>query len=95
MRGYLLRLRLLEGSPRISELGPGRYLRLRAPDGAERVVRVQDYAVIGGRATQARLERTRELDIVISREDALAGGRPVAIGWMVVGTAASAGERAA
>jgi hypothetical protein len=96
MRGYLLRLRLLEGSPRISELAPGRRLRLRAPDGTERVVRVQDYAVVGGRATQARLERTRELDIVISREDALAGGRPVTIGWMVVGSAAAgAGERAA
>jgi hypothetical protein len=95
MRGYLLRLRLLEGSPRISELAPGRRLRLRAPDGAERVVRVQDYAVVGGRATQARLERTRELDIVISREDALAGGRPIGIGWMVVGTAAGAEERAA
>jgi hypothetical protein len=97
MRGYLLRLRLLEGSPRISELGPGRRLRLRAPDGAERVVRVQDFAVVGGRATQARLERTRELDVIISREDALAGGRAVEIGWMVIGTAAGSGsaERAA
>jgi hypothetical protein len=94
-RGYLLRLRLLEGSPRIAELSPGRRLRLRAPDGAERVVQVLDYAVIGGRATQARLERTRELDVVISRADALAGGRAVAIGWLVVGTAAGAGERAA
>jgi hypothetical protein len=95
MRGYLLRLRLLEGSPRISELGPGRSLRLRAPDGAERVVRVLDFAVVGGRATQARLERTRELDVVISQEDARAGGRTVGIGWLVVGTATGAGERAA
>jgi len=95
LRGYLLRLRLLEGSPRVSELGPGRYLRLRAPDGEERVVRVRDYAVVGGKATQARLERTRELDVVISREDALAGGRPIRSGWVVVGTARSAGERAA
>lgn len=95
LRGYLLRLRLLEGSPRISELGPGRFLRLRAPDGTERAVRVQDFAVIGGRATQARMERTRELDVVISREDALAGGRAIGIGWVVVGTTRSAGERAA
>lgn len=95
LRGYLLRLRLLEGSPRVSELGPGRHLLLRAPDGTERGVRVLDYSVVGGKATQARLERTRELDIVISRGDALAGGRPIEIGWVVVGAARSAGERAA
>jgi hypothetical protein len=96
LRGYLLRLRLLEGAPRITDLRPGRFLRLRAPDGAERIVRVLDYAVTGGRASQTRLERARELDVIISREDALRGGRPVAIGWMVVGTAAAgANERAA
>lgn len=95
MRGYLLRLRLLEGSPKVSELRPGQQVVLRAPDGTERLVRVRDFSVTGGRATQARLERTRELDIVISREDALAGGRPVTIGWYVVGTAASAKGRAA
>jgi hypothetical protein len=59
------------------------------------VVRVLDFAVVGGRATQARLERTRELDVVISQEDARAGGRTVGIGWLVVGTATGAGERAA
>lgn len=93
--GYLLRLRLLEGSPRVSELGPGRHLRLRAPDGSERVIRVQEFSVVGGRVTQARLERTRELDIIVSREDVLAGGRPIEIGWVVVGAARSAGGRAA
>lgn len=95
LRGYLLRLRLLEGSPRVSELGPGRSIRLRAPDGTEREVRVMDFAVTGGRATQARMERTRELDLVISREDALAGGRAIEIGWMVVGSAHGSGRRAA
>lgn len=94
-RGYLLRLRLMEGSPSMAELKPGRLLRLRAPDGEERLVRIQDHAITGGRATQARLDRTRELDVIISRADALQGGRPVAIGWVVDGTASSTGERAA
>ncbi len=94
-RGVLLRLRLMEGVPALAELRPGRYLRLRAPDGEERWVRVLDFAIIGGRATQARLERTRELDVVISKADARQGGRPVEIGWLVVGAASRADERAA
>lgn len=95
MRGYLLRLRLMEGTPPVGALRPGRLLRLRAPDGLERLVRIVDYAISGGRVTQARLERTRELDVIISRADALRDGRPVETGWMVVGTAAGEGERAA
>jgi hypothetical protein len=94
-RGMLLRLRLMEGTPSIADLRPGRYLLLRSPDGVERWVRVLDFAIVGGRATQARLERTRELDIVISQADAHRDGRPIEIGWQVVATAASAGERAA
>lgn len=95
MRGYLLRLRLMEGSPSMSELKKGRFIVLRAPDGEERTVRIQDHAITGGRATQARLERTRELDVIISDEDALQGGRPVAIGWYVVRTASDRNGRAA
>jgi hypothetical protein len=95
LRGYLLRLRLLDGAPNLKELRPGRYLRLRAPDGSERLAKILDYAITGGHPTQARLERTRELDVVIAREDAVRGGRPVAIGWMVVGVATGGGERAA
>ncbi|HEX6938120.1 MAG TPA: hypothetical protein VF158_01815 [Longimicrobiales bacterium] len=94
-RGMLLRLRLMEGLPSIAELGPGRYLRLRAPDGAERWVQVLDFAIVGGRPTQARLERTRELDVVVPMADAHRDGRTIEIGWQVVGTAARAGERAA
>ena len=94
-RGFLLRLRLLEGRPSLGELRPGRFLRLQAPDGEERWVKVLDFAVTGGRPTQTRLERTRELDVVISTADATRGGRPIRIGWMVLGASATAGERAA
>lgn len=95
MRGYLLRLRLMEGSPSMTELRPGGHLLLRAPDGEEREVRIQDHAITGGRATQARLDRTRELDVIISHADALRGGRPITIGWSVVGVSAGQGKRAA
>lgn len=95
LRGWLLRLRLLEGAPALSELRPGHFLRLRAPDGEVRDVRIIDYSITGGRATQARLERTRELDVVISKADARRGGRPIEIGWMVVGASPDASERVA
>lgn len=94
-RGYLLRLRLLAGAPRISDFRPGREIVLRAPDGAERAVTVMDLAVTGGKPSQARLDRLRELDIVISLEDALADDQPVKIGWFVVGTGVGRGKRAA
>ena len=90
-RGVLLRLRLVEGSPSLRELGPGRRLLLRSPSGEEREVRVLDFSVTGGRATQSRLERMRELDVIVASEDAWSGGRPVRIGWSVVGTAAERG----
>ncbi|HEX7051118.1 MAG TPA: hypothetical protein VF188_13000 [Longimicrobiales bacterium] len=95
LRGVLLRLRLLDGAPSMADLRPGRMLRLRAPDGEERWVRIQSIAVTGGRATQARLDRTRELDVVISKADAQRDGRRVGIGWLAVGAAAASDERAA
>jgi hypothetical protein len=95
LRGYLLRLRLLEGEPDIRALAPGARLRLVAPDGEDRVVQIIDRSVTGGRATQRRLERTRELDVVISEADATRGGRTVGIGWEAMGPVSTGGERAA
>lgn len=85
LRGCLLRLRLLEGSPKVGDLEPGKEIRLRAPDGAERTVRIKALSVTGGAVTQERFEWKRELDIVISDADCRAGGRAVEIGWEVVG----------
>lgn len=93
LRGYLLRLRLMDGRPSLSKLRPGSRILLRSPDGVERVVEVQDFSVIGGRATQQRLERTGELDVLISETDAVRDGRAVEIGWQVLEP--SAGGRAA
>jgi hypothetical protein len=86
LRGTLLRLRVVDGTPSMNDLGVGSVLRLRSPQGAERRVRVTDHAVTGGRPTQARLERVRELDVLIADEDA-GGGEPVDIGWMASGPA--------
>lgn len=85
LRGHLLRLRLVQGRPSIEDMRPGRRLRLRAPDGAERIVPIEDLSITGGRQTQERLERTKELDVIISDADARKDGRPVAIGWLALG----------
>lgn len=85
LRGYLLRLRLLEGRPDIDDLSPGSRLLLRSPDGEERQVRVEDFSTTGGRQTQERLDRYGELDIMISNDDALGeDGRAIDIGWIVL-----------
>lgn len=82
LRGLLLRLRLVDGTPSMDDLGVGAALRVRSPAGVERDVRVTAHAVTGGRPTQERLNRVRELDVLI--EDG-ASGEPIEIGWMASG----------
>lgn len=88
LHGHLLRLKLLEGEPALGALEPGSRVRVRSPDDdarGGRVVEVQGFSATGGRPTQERLERKRELDIIISDEDAAGDGEPVRIGWLVEG----------
>lgn len=87
LRGYMLRLRLLEGEPGIDALKPGRRLTLRAPDGSKRAVRVLGLSTTFGRPTDEALKTKREIDVVISEADAEGDGRVVGIGWEVLGTA--------
>ncbi|MFO7893734.1 MAG: hypothetical protein R6U63_08370 [Longimicrobiales bacterium] len=84
LRGWNLRMKLLEGDFDPKLLKPGSSLRLVAPDGHERVVTVKDRTVTGGRQKKERVEATREFDIVISPEDAVQDDRPVDIGWEAV-----------
>ena len=86
LRGTVLRLRVVEGTPALSDLSVGSTLRLRAPGGAERTVTITAYAVSNGRPSQKRLDRYGELDVVISDEEAATGG-PVEIGWTASGPA--------
>ncbi|MGQ0562860.1 MAG: hypothetical protein ACT443_13420 [Gemmatimonadota bacterium] len=85
LRGYLLRLKLLSGDPALGDVAPGRKIRLRAPDGTEGVVTVKDYAITQGTASQKRLDRTRELDVLIEARAAVINGRLVEIGWIATG----------
>lgn len=85
LRGFLLRLRLLEGTPSVKDIGPGTRLRLRAPDGHERVVTVSAKSLTGGRNGQQRLDRTGQIDVIIPTEEAYAGDRAVGIGWQAEG----------
>lgn len=84
LRGTLLRLRLAGGSPSMADLGTGSRLRLTSPAGVTREVTITAHAVTGGAATQERLDRTHELDVVIA-DDAAQQGERVEIGWTASG----------
>lgn len=79
LRGTMLRLRVADGTPSMADLGVGARLRLRSPAGEEREVRIADHVVTGGRPTQDRLDRARELDVLI------ADGASIEIGWLATG----------
>lgn len=85
LRGHLLRLRVTQGSPSMRDLQPGRRIRLESPKGQTREVTIVGHAATGGKATQERLDRWRELDLVISKDDAGTGDDRVEIGWAVTG----------
>lgn len=84
LRGWMLRLKLLEGDFNPGSLKPGSSLRLVAPDGEDRVVTVKGLAVTGGRQKKERVEAYREFDLVIPPEDAVRHDRQVDIGWEAV-----------
>ena len=87
LRGQLLRLKLVAGSPSATEVAVGRRLSVQAPDGRNREVTILSHSITGGRVTQARLERVRELDVVVPKEEASIDGEAIGIGWMVRGVA--------
>ena len=85
LRGHMLRLRLLEGTPKMKDLGVGTRLQVVGPEGAARVVEIIGHATPSGRASQQRLERTRELDVVITAADAVRDALPIDVGWVASG----------
>jgi hypothetical protein len=84
-RGYLLRLKVLSGTPDIDDLGPGSRIRVTAPDGKQRMITVRDFSVTGGVQSQERLERYRELDIIVDHDDGYGAGEEIQIGWVANG----------
>lgn len=83
LRGWLLRLKLVDGEFEPSMLSPGSTFRLQAPDGEERTGTVKGLSATAGKQTRTRVERYGEFDIVIATEDAVRDHREVAIGWSV------------
>ncbi|MFP4622928.1 MAG: hypothetical protein ACLFRX_01990 [Gemmatimonadota bacterium] len=83
-RGWLLRLKLVEGDFDPSMLKPGKAFRLMGPNGEDRKVTVKGLSVTGGRQTRQRVERFREFDLVIPPEQAVVDGQEVGIGWKAV-----------
>ncbi len=85
LRGYLLRLKLQDGTPALTDIAPGKKLRVRGPDGGERVIRVKDYSATEGFPSQEKLDDRRELDIIIESSDGLVDGEEIQIGWTASG----------
>ncbi|MEJ2184652.1 MAG: hypothetical protein P8Z36_01810 [Gemmatimonadota bacterium] len=85
LRGMLLRLKLVDGEPDTAQVKPGRKLRLKSPNGDERVVTIKDHSATGGRVTKKTLMAKRELDVIIPSEDATRDDEVVEIGWEAFG----------
>lgn len=83
LRGQVLRLRVTDQVPRLAEVAVGRRLRLRGPQGEEQIVRIVDYSITGGKVTQERLERVRELDVLVEADDNSKQRVPVDFGYTV------------
>ena len=81
LRGWMLRLKLLDGEFEPSMLKPGSSLRLSAPDGAEHTVTVKGLAATGGFQRKDRVDAYGEFDVVIPAEDRFLENMNVAIGW--------------
>jgi hypothetical protein len=81
LRGWILRLKLLDGSFEPGMLKPGAPLRLVAPDGEDREVSVLGLAATAGNQTRERVDTYSEFDIVIPAEDAVRDGKAVTLGW--------------
>jgi hypothetical protein len=85
LRGYLLRLKLLDGAPGLADVSPGRRIRVQAPNGTERVITIKDFSATAGFPSQEKLEQQRELDIVVDAQDAIVDGHEIEIGWIASG----------
>lgn len=85
LRGIVLRLRVVEGTPAFADFGVGETLELRSPDGEVRRVRITAHSITGGKQSQKRLDATRELDVLIEAVEPARPDTPIDIGWMARG----------
>lgn len=82
--GRILRLTLKSGqAPSIKEL-KGARMRAVSPDGAaERMFRVEGFAVFGGKLSDRRFSRTGRVDVHVTEESG--DGPEISLGWAVSG----------
>jgi hypothetical protein len=85
LRGIVLRLRVVEGTPAFGDFAVGELLEVEGPTGEQRRVRITGHSLTGGRQSQERLDRTRELDVLIEPAGGVADEVPIEIGWMARG----------
>ncbi len=83
LRGQLLRLRVTAEALPLSAVAVGSVLTVHAPDGRARDVHILDHSITGGRVTQGRLDRVRELDVIVPSQEAFIDGDTIGIGWTV------------
>ncbi len=83
LRGWILRLKLLEGDFEPRMLARGTSFLLVDLDGQERETKVLGLPATAGRQTKDRVQQSREFDILIPAEDATRDGSEVALGWEV------------
>lgn len=91
LRGLMLRLRLLEGTPSIKDLAVGRRVRVTSPTGETRELSIVAHSVTGGRQTQKRLDQLKELDVLVAEVEGATAKPPVDIGWVASGPIAAKG----
>lgn|SRR5687767_12301890 len=85
LRGQMLRLKLLDGEPGLADVSPGKKIRVHSPNGGERVIVIKDFSATAGVMSQEKLDRYRELDVVVESHDATIDGAEIEIGWMATG----------
>ena len=78
--GRILRLRLQSGEPPSIKSLKGAEMRAVSPDGDECRIRVEGFAVFGGKPSDDRLARTGRVDLHVEEID---DGGPIGLRWEV------------
>lgn len=82
--GLLVRLRVLDGQPTVKALKHATLRAISPRDGTERLLRVRDFAILGGRPSNRRIASTRRCDLIV--EDVTPEGGSdanVDVGWQL------------
>jgi hypothetical protein len=81
--GRVLRLRVVDGEPRVRKLRRAR-LVASSPDGTSREVRVRGFPVFGGKPSDRRIRETGRVDVHVS-DDGATGAPPISRRWILEG----------